>query len=215
MEQKALQAQMNPHFIFNCLNSIQQYIFGKDILTANKYISGLATLIRATLQNSTFPVISLTEEISFLSTYLSLEKLRFKEEMDYTIEIDPDINPQVLGLPPMLIQPFVENSMRHGIRHKENGKGHIFIEIRRENDRLKITIEDDGIGRESAAKFKSSEHIEYQSKGMSLTAERIRNLNTAHGKNITVEVFDLMDANGPSGTLVVIEFCLFYIFTKS
>src|SRR6202012_2944071 len=110
MEHMALQAQMNPHFIFNCLSSIQQYIFSQDTLEANKYLTGFARLIRATLNNSSRPFISLAAEIDYLSTYLSLEKLRFKDKMDYAIEVDPRIDPQQFMIPPMMIQPFVENA---------------------------------------------------------------------------------------------------------
>ncbi len=210
LEHRALQAQMNPHFIFNCLNSIQQNIFVQDIFSANKYISGLAKLIRATLHNSSRPFISLAEEIEFLSTYLSLEKLRFKDKMEYTVVADPGIDRHSLLIPPMILQPYVENSMRHGLRHKTEGTGYIRIDIKQESDRLKITIEDNGIGRERAARYKTAEHIEYQSRGMSLTADRIRIMNTAYGKDIKVEVTDLEDDKGlPAGTRVIIQFLLF------
>ncbi len=121
MEQASLSAQMNPHFIFNCLNSIQQYVFEKDIFAVNKYITGFAKLIRTTLQNSTSTFISLAEEIDYLLTYLELEKLRFKDKMDYSIEIDQGLKKETL-IPAMILQPYIENSIRHGIRHKLNGK---------------------------------------------------------------------------------------------
>ncbi|HXB92970.1 MAG TPA: histidine kinase, partial [Puia sp.] len=207
LEHKALQAQMNPHFIFNCLNSIQQFIFTQDILVANKYIAGLAKLIRATLHHSSLSFISLTAEIDFLDTYLSLEKLRFKDKMSYSIETGPGVDTHSLLIPPMLIQPYVENSMRHGLRHKKTGNGYIRILIVYEKDRLKITIDDNGIGRERAARYKTAEHIEYQSKGMSLTADRIRMMNTTYGKDINIEISDLEDKNGETaGTRVVIIF---------
>ena len=210
LEHQALQAQMNPHFIFNCLNSIQQYIFGKDISTANKYISGLAKLIRSTLYHSTLPFIPLSDEIDFLSNYLSLEKLRFKDKMTFEFVIGPGIDSHSLIIPPMILQPYVENSMRHGLRHKITGGGHIRIEMRRENDRLHISIEDNGIGRKKAASYKTAEHIEYQSRGMSLTADRIRIMNRAYDKDIKVEVMDLEDDGGrPSGTRVEMQFRLF------
>jgi two-component sensor histidine kinase len=210
LEHKALLAQMNPHFIFNCLNSIQQYIFGQDISTANKYISGLAKLIRSTLYHSTLPFIPLAEEIEFLSNYLSLEKLRFKDKMSFEFVIDPGIDSRSLIIPPMILQPYVENSMRHGLRHKIAGKGHIRIEMKKGGDRLFISIEDNGIGREKAASYKTAEHIEYQSRGMSLTADRLRIMNTVYDNDITVEVMDLEDDRGrPAGTRVEIQFRLF------
>jgi ligand-binding sensor domain-containing protein/two-component sensor histidine kinase len=210
MEHMALQSQMNPHFIFNCLNSIQQYIFDQDIFAANKYITGFSKLIRATLHNSSQSFISLSSEISYLSNYLSLEKLRFKDKMDYSIVVAPDIDPETLMIPPMLIQPYVENSMRHGLRHKTKGKGAIWIQIGVSSSRLTIQIEDNGIGREKASSYKTVEHIEYQSKGMSLTAERIGLMNSLYGEGIGVEVVDLKDEAGLAlGTRVTMRFPLF------
>jgi ligand-binding sensor domain-containing protein len=217
LEHTALQAQMNPHFIFNCLNSIQQYIFDQDIFAANKYISGFAKLIRATLQNTSKPFIALPDEISYLSGYLSLEKLRFKEKMDYLIEVDPSINDETYIIPPMLIQPYVENSMRHGLRHKVEGKGYIHITFLRKNNRLAVTVEDNGIGRKHAGSFKTREHIEYQSKGMSLTAARIRIMNAKYRDNILIEVTDLEDpvTGKATGTRVIMEFPLFHILLEN
>jgi ligand-binding sensor domain-containing protein len=211
LEHKALQAQMNPHFIFNCLNSIQQYIFAQDIFAANKYITGFAKLIRATLNNSTRTFIPLSEEIDYLTAYLSLEKLRFKDKMDYFIDVDSMIDRYSVLIPPMLIQPYVENSMRHGLRHKTEGRGYIRIKLTQMNNQLVVIVEDNGIGRERAARYKTGEHIEYQSKGMTLTADRIRMMNAGNEERITVEVIDLKDAEDrAAGTRVIISFPLFH-----
>jgi hypothetical protein len=212
MERMALQAQMNPHFIFNCLNSIQQYIFDQDIFAANKYITGFAKLIRVTLQNSAQTYIPLVDEIAYLSAYLSLEKLRFKDKMDYSIETTLSIRDKEkdILIPPMLIQPYVENSMRHGLRHKTDDRGHILIRFIFLEGRLAVFIEDNGVGREKAARYKTGEHIEYQSKGMSLTADRIRLINSVYGDNIKIDVTDLKNEEGqPAGTRVVIQFSKF------
>jgi ligand-binding sensor domain-containing protein len=215
MEHRALQTQMNPHFIFNCLNSIQHYIFDQDIFAANKYITGFSKLIRATLHNSSQSVISLADEIGYLYAYLSLEKLRFKEKMDYSIEVAPEITPETIMIPPMLLQPYVENSMRHGLRHRTNTKGRIWIRMGLAGSGLIIVIEDNGIGREKAASYKTDEHIEYQSKGMSLTAERIELMNTLYGEGIGVDVLDLKDEAGqPLGTRVTLKFPLFITANK-
>jgi len=216
MEHMALLAQMNPHFIFNCLNSIQQYIFNQDIFAANKYITGFSKLIRETLQNSTRSFITIGDEVSFLSAYLSLEKLRFKDKMDFSITVAPDIDQHTVIIPPMLIQPYAENSMRHGLRHKTTGKGFIRIAIERSARSLTITVEDNGIGRETAARYKTAEHIEYQSRGMTLTAERISMMNTIHDEGIGVNVIDLSDDQGrPAGTRVIVRFPLFDSNIKS
>jgi len=216
-EHMALQAQMNPHFIFNCLNSIQQYIFDQDILAANKYITGFAKLIRATLHHSTKTFISLADEIDYLSAYLSLEKLRFKEKMNYTIDVEPVLRDELenIHIPPMLIQPYVENSMRHGLRHRKRTGGYIRINIIQEGNKLTFVIEDNGIGREQAARYKTREHIEYQSKGMSLTADRVRLINDVNGDSIRVEVIDLVDREGGAeGTRVIVRFPRFDLFLQ-
>ena len=213
VERMALQAQMNPHFIFNCLTSVQQYIVDQDVLSANKYITGLARLIRLTLHNSSLSFIRLTEEIDYLSAYMSLEKLRFKEKMEYSIDVDPWIVQGNYYIPPMLIQPYIENSIRHGLRHKPGGKGYIWLRIRQdETDRrgLVVIVEDNGIGREGAARYRTTEHIEYHSKGMTMTADRIRMINAVYGGDIRVEVTDLADPAGqPVGTRVVMQINVF------
>jgi hypothetical protein len=214
IERMALQAQMNPHFIFNCLTSVQQYIVDQDILSANKYISGLARLIRLTLHNSSLAFIRLTDEIDYLSAYMALEKLRFKEKMEYSIDVDPQILQSSCYIPPMLIQPYVENSIRHGLRHRKGGMGYLWLRIRQDGTEgrrgLTVIVEDNGIGRERSAQYKTTEHIEYQSRGMTMTAERIRMINAAYGGNIRVEVTDLEDAAGqPAGTRVIMQFRMF------
>lgn len=206
-EHMALQAQMNPHFIFNCLNSIQHYIFDQDIFSANKYLAGFSKLIRATLHNSSQPFVPLEDEVRYLSTYLSLEKLRFKDKIDYSIDVADNIDTSAVLIPPMLVQPYVENCMRHGLRHKIEGRGYIRISMCLTDGKLIIVVEDNGIGREKAAAYKTKEHIEYQSKGMSLTAERIGLINAIYDEAIDVEIVDLKDTEGhPQGTRVVMRF---------
>ena len=215
MKHMALQSQMNPHFIFNCLNSIQQFIFDQDIFSANRYITGFSQLIRATLHHSSQSFIPLADEINYLSTYLSLEKVRFKDQMNYSIETEGGIDTAMVMIPPMIVQPYVENSVRHGLRHKQDGKGHIRIQIRSSPDSLIFVVEDNGIGREKAAGYKTIEHIEYQSKGMALTAERIGLMNNLYGEGIGVEITDLKYEDGrPAGTRVLVRFPLFVTTLK-
>jgi len=216
MEHMALQAQMNPHFIFNCLSSIQQYLFNQNPLEANKYLTGFARLIRATLNNSSRPFITLAAEIDYLSTYLSLEKLRFKEKMDYRVQVDPSIDIEQWIIPPMLIQPFVENAMRHGLRHKTDGKGYIYIRFMSVGGDLEVLVEDNGIGRQQAAAYKTREHIEYQSRGMNLTADRIRLINVKYNNRIGIKVTDLTNDSGlGTGTRVVMQFPLFHLTNQN
>jgi ligand-binding sensor domain-containing protein len=214
LERMALQAQMNPHFIFNCLTSVQQYVVDRDIFSANKYIAGLARLIRLTLHNSSLAFITLADEVAYLSAYLALEKLRFKEKMEYAIDVDPQILQNSCYIPPMLIQPYVENSVRHGLRHRKGRMGHIWLRVSQgkepQRPGLTVIVEDNGIGRERSAQYKTAEHIEYQSKGMTMTADRIRIINATYGADIQVEVIDLKDAdNQAAGTRVVMQFKAF------
>jgi LytS/YehU family sensor histidine kinase len=204
MENQALLAQMNPHFIFNCLNSIQQFVFDQDMVQTNEYITGFSRLIRATLHNSSQSLITVENEVEYLSDYLALEKMRFKEKMEYFIEVDPEIDQCNTFLPPMLIQPFVENAMRHGLRNKPGGNGFIRIKMIKSADGLVIVVEDNGIGRKKAMEYKTREHIEYQSKGMALTADRIKVVGAVYGVYIGVKVEDRLAEGGAEGTRVVI-----------
>jgi hypothetical protein len=210
MENTALLAQMNPHFIFNCLNSIQQFVFDKDMMATNEYISSFARLIRATLNHSSRPFISVAEEVEYLTDYLSLEKMRFKNKMDYFVEVETGLDTDDLLLPPMLLQPYVENCVRHGLRHKTNGQGYVHIHFWKLGEKLTVTIRDNGIGRKKALEYKTGEHIEYQSKGMSLTSSRIEMINVLYKSKIEVSIEDMLDGAGrPDGTRIVIEFPVF------
>jgi hypothetical protein len=206
LEQMALKAQMNPHFIFNCLNSIQQYVIEHDVQGANKFISKFSKLIRQTLDNSGKEKISIEEEISFLSSYLSLEKMRFEDKFNYTIDVDASLNTSETYIPPMLLQPFIENSIRHGIRLKDNNEGLIAIKIKEEAHFIVCRLIDNGIGREAAATFKTNQHIQYQSKGMLLTEQRIDMMNVNKTDLIKVEIYDRQSIKGETGTEVILRF---------
>jgi LytS/YehU family sensor histidine kinase len=207
LEHIALQSQMNPHFIFNCLNSIQQFVFDQDMMATNEYITGFARLIRATLNNSSRTLISVSEEVEYLRDYLSLEKMRFKTKMDYQVQVEPGVDIQHSLLPPMLLQPYVENSVRHGLRHKKSGQGFIHIQFRKDKEHLLVIIQDNGIGRKKAMEYKTGEHIEYQSKGMSLTSARIQMLRVLYKTEIDVQIDDLRGEHGQAaGTRIEIRF---------
>ena len=209
LEQMALRSQMNPHFIFNCLNSIQQFVYDKDIQSANRFIGGFATLIRQTLDNSTRTTISVADEAAYLTNYLALEKLRFEDKFDYKIKLDPAIRADEYKIPVMLLQPYIENSIRHGIRYKKDGKGMIGIEFSKGDTALICTIQDNGIGRKKAEELKSKQHIEYQSKGMLLTSERVETLNKSLTEKINIVVEDLVNGNNEAaGTKIIIHFPL-------
>jgi LytS/YehU family sensor histidine kinase len=200
LEMQALKAQINPHFIFNCLNSIKGFIYDRDYLQADKYLDKFAELMRSTIDNSDAALISLKDEMNYLDNYLQLEKLRFDEKFDYTITASPDIDKENVFVPAMLLQPYVENAIRHGIRFLEDKKGVITIRATKENNLLVCEIEDNGIGRNKAAALKSSQHIEYQSRGMSISKRR------ADLYHIKQEIVDKKEVDGNcGGTKIIVK----------
>ncbi|MCY7311473.1 MAG: histidine kinase, partial [Chitinophagaceae bacterium] len=200
LEMQALKAQINPHFVFNCLNSIKGFIYDKNYAQADTYLDRFADLMRSTINNSDAAVISLTEEIKYLDNYLQLEKLRFSEKFDYTIIADAVAEKDNVYVPAMLLQPYVENAIRHGIRFLEDKKGQITISAIIEKEYLVCTIEDNGIGRQKAAQLKSSMHIEYQGRGMTISKRR------AELYNIQQEVIDKRNEKGDAtGTTIIIK----------
>ena len=207
LEQLALRSQMNPHFIFNCLNSIQNFIVHKDFETTNTYLTEFAYLIRQTLENSTKSSITIENEVTYLNRYLAMERMRFDNAFRYTLYVDPSFEREFTYIPAMILQPYIENSIRHGVRYITDGTGLIEIEFRRVNKDLLCIIKDNGIGRKKAGEFRSHLHFEYQSRGMSLTADRIKALNREASEPITITVIDLEDERSqPTGTKVEIRF---------
>lgn len=208
LKNTALKSQMNPHFIFNCLNSIQHSIFAGDTGAANSYISGLARLIRMTLNDSSRSFVSVEDEVDYLGSYLQLEKMRFKEKIGYEIGIDPSIDRSTVLLPPMLIQPYVENALHHGLGPKTEGKGRVTIRIDRNGDRLIVVVEDNGVGRAATEhRVTTADHL---SKGMSLTEGRLEILSRLYERPFSISVVDLKDdRNRPAGTRIIIDLPLF------
>jgi hypothetical protein len=207
LEQASLRAQMNPHFIFNCLNSIQHFVLKNDMEQTNRYITQFGSLIRQTLDNSARINITIADEINYLTSYMELEQMRFVSRFHYTISLDPAVHADYTYIPSMLLQPFVENAIRHGIRHKEGDTGLISIIIRETPHGVIFTIEDNGVGREAAGRYKSQQHIEYQSKGITLAQNRLEILSAGYPERITTEIIDLKDETGnAAGTKVVITF---------
>lgn len=201
LEHRALHAQMNPHFIFNCLTSIQRLITLSDEDGATRYLSKFARLIRSILEQSRHQSVLLSEELKMLELYLEMESLRFKSGLQYTIDVAKDIPTGALELPSMLIQPYVENAVRHGLQHKE-GVGHVRIAFVLENALLRCTVEDNGIGREHAASYKDSSNTNHESLGTKVTAERVDALNRSGYKGLSVRIEDLYENGNASGTRV-------------
>lgn len=197
LEQRALQAMMNPHFVFNVMNSIQHYINTKDTTSANKILTGFAKLIRKNLEICTKSYISLEEELEYLELYLSLEKKRFGHKLKYSIQVDERIDRDETRIPSMLLQPYIENAIWHGIMPKEEG-GTIEIVMDEKEDGMCITIIDNGIGIDNSLKKNKGKHL---SQGMSLTQERINLLNRIEVNQIHIDIAQ----QGNFGTMVTIE----------
>ncbi|GAB4415494.1 MAG: hypothetical protein OHK0039_24120 [Bacteroidia bacterium] len=205
LEHQALYAMMNPHFTFNALQSIQYFIHRQDKLAANKFLTSFAKLVRKNLESTKVDVISLGEELERLHLYLSLEKMRFPEKFDYRIEVDPDIDQSETQLPPMLLQPFVENSIKHGIMSLEqNGLIEILVEAEGE-DYLRIIIRDNGIGIEASKQRKIDRPSDHVSKGMQITRDRLTLFARMTGKQYQVDIRERTQPDGSvQGTEVLI-----------
>jgi ligand-binding sensor domain-containing protein len=202
MEMTALRAQMNPHFIFNCLNSINRYIVKSDQDTASLYLTKFSKLIRLILDNSKSKYVPLDKELHAIKLYIEMEALRFDNKFVYEIRVDPEINQSSVEIPPMLLQPYVENAIWHGLLHKES-EGRILIDIRQKGNFLICDIEDDGVGRQKAMEFKSKSATKDKSLGMKITSDRLAILNSENFENSSVTIHDLVDHEGqPCGTRV-------------
>lgn len=200
---KSLRSQMNPHFIFNALNSVNSFIASNDERTANKYLSDFSQLMRAVLENSDEDFIPLKKEIELLELYTKLEHFRFKDKFDYTILLDETIAVDDYQIPPMLLQPYIENAVWHGLRYKTE-KGHLYINIDKKSDtEITITIADDGIGRERSKDLKTDNQKKQNSTGMGNIKKRVAILNAMYKDKIAVSVEDFQ-ALDDVGTKVVV-----------
>lgn len=205
LEIKALRAQMNPHFIFNCLNSINRYILVNDRMAASGYLTTFAMLIRMVLENSEHSLITLADELEMLKLYLELERLRFKNAFNFSIAFINTLDTSTILVPPLLLQPFTENAIWHGLMHKD-GPGSIDIAFRLEETILYCMITDDGVGRQQAGKMKSKPAENRKSMGMQLTAERLALLGSPDQTDTFFDIEDLFDEQGqPTGTKVLLK----------
>ena len=210
LEQKALRLQMNPHFIFNVLTSIHNLIILNDSDKARYALAKFSKLMRRVLENSREKTISIESEIETLENYVQLERLTSGVDVDLEFEIDPDLVSSEEILPPLLIQPFVENAIWHGLMHKD-GQRMLTITFTEEPNYLTCVIEDNGVGREAArlANSHSGRDRKHSSKGILVSEERLKSTKNANGKPGSIELIDLYDdLNRPSGTRVVIKFSI-------
>ncbi|MDW3650661.1 MAG: histidine kinase [Bacteroidia bacterium] len=201
---KSLRSQMNPHFIFNSLNSINSFIAKQDERSANKYLSSFSRLMRTVLENSQQDFVPLSTEIEVLERYLSLEHFRFMDKFEYEFLVDESVNKDQIDIPPMLIQPYVENAVWHGLRYKEE-KGFLKLKLSQESAHLLIEIEDNGIGRERSQELKTKHQKAQKSTGLKNTEERLKIINELYKKEVKVSIGNLDPSAEDVGTRVEIK----------
>jgi signal transduction histidine kinase len=206
---KALQSQMNPHFIFNCLNSIRLFYLNNDLEKGDDYITKFSRLIRSILNFSRMDDISLKEELDTLSLYMEFERMRFQNKFDFDIKVNSQLDLSSVRVQSLLLQPFVENAIWHGLMPlKSSGKVMITVESHKENS-IVINIEDNGIGREKAKEFSKSSTQKHKSFGLQITKERLELLKHSNNKSASFVIIDLYDKAGePKGTKVQIIYDL-------
>ena len=206
LESKALRAQMNPHFIFNCLNSIKSLIQDEQKDKSVTYLTTFSKLIRTLFNNADKKEITLYDEIETCKLYLQLEAMRFDAKFSYSITVDENLDMKSVLIPALVIQPFIENAIWHGIVPKDT-PGHVSLHVFREGDKIQIVIEDDGIGREASMKHKSASGLTHQSKGVYMTQSRLNLSNRLTEKNAQFTITDKKNNLGEStGTKVILSF---------
>jgi tetratricopeptide (TPR) repeat protein len=201
---KSLRSQMNPHFIFNALNSVNSFISRNDEKSANKYLADFARLMRMVMENSQHDFVTLTGEIQLLQLYLSLEHFRFKEKFEYEFVVDESIDTDKFLLPPMLIQPCIENAIWHGLRYKEQ-KGFLRVAISESKNVIEVLIEDNGIGRKKSTELKTQHQKTTVSTGIRNTEGRINLIRDVFGKKIEMNIQDAFPEAEDKGTRVRIH----------
>jgi LytS/YehU family sensor histidine kinase len=200
---QALRAQMNPHFLFNCLNSINRFILKNETESASDYLTKFSKLIRMVLNNSKQKYITLNEELDCIELYIQLEQLRFKNSFRYKIKCEGDTDADDILVPSLLLQPFVENAIWHGLMYKE-GAGNLDIHVLPKDEILECIITDNGVGRKAASEFENRSAAKYKSMGLQITKERIALLDKEGEQSIEIE--DLYESNGnANGTKVTLR----------
>jgi LytS/YehU family sensor histidine kinase len=200
----AIRSQMNPHFFFNALNTIQSYIFENDRQNASNYLSKFSRLTRMILEMSDKEQMPLSEEIDALRLYLELEKARFDTDFSFSIELTQGVDQEMLRIPPMLLQPYVENAVKHGLLHKKGPK-EVRLQFIRENNLLIVRIDDNGIGRKRSAELNRIRDEHHRSFASEANQKRLELLNKGRSNKLGVEYIDKTDESGNViGTTVII-----------
>jgi LytS/YehU family sensor histidine kinase len=202
---QSLRREMNPHFIFNSLNSVNQFISQNKELEANKYLTNYSNLMRNMMENSNKDFVTISNEIEQLKKYLDLEHLRFQDKFDYKIEVDEALDTEAVFVPNMIIQPHLENAIWHGLRYRDE-KGLLLLQFKLDNGKVAVIIDDNGIGLTKSNELKTQNQKVHQSRGLTNTKERIALLNDLYKKEIS---FQIIEKKSPeTGTIVTIDFPL-------
>lgn len=206
LEQSMLRSQMNPHFLFNSLNSIKLYIINNEQKNAVYYLNKFSKLVRKILEASSLKEIPLAEELETVELYMNIENIRFSNEINFETNVEEVVDPHVVKIPSLILQPFLENALWHGLSSKD-GEKNITLDISRgEHDYINIAITDNGIGRAAAEKIKEGKVLKRKSVGIDITKERLANFSRDYENSFNVEMIDLYDRSGdPSGTKVVLN----------
>lgn len=206
LEQSMLRSQMNPHFLFNSLNSIKLYIINNEKKNAVHYLNKFSKLVRKILEASSVKEIALAEELETVELYMNIENIRFNNEIQFEISIDEGIDTHLVKIPSLILQPFLENALWHGLSSKA-GEKRIDLHVSRTNPRfINISITDNGVGREEAEKLKQSKVLKRKSVGIDITRERLANFSKDYQNSFEVDIVDLYDENGlPSGTQIILH----------
>ncbi|RKF05218.1 tetratricopeptide repeat protein [Tenacibaculum lutimaris] len=206
LEQEALRIQMNPHFVFNALNSIKLYVINNEQKNAVYYLNKFSKLIRSILESSSVKEVTLSEELKTMSLYMSIENIRLSNEVTYIEKVDPNVNIERIKVPPLILQPFLENSIWHGLSSKK-GEKEVILSVNKISDEfIQIDIIDNGIGRDAAMKIRKNKSLNRRSIGIDLTKERLRNFANEYKNNFSLDYSDLIDEKGnTSGTKVTLK----------
>ena len=196
---------MNPHFIFNALNSVNNFISKSDERSANRYLSDFSTLMRSVLENSEEDFIPLEKELQQLELYIKLEHSRFEDKFDYQINIEENVQVAKFQIPPMLLQPYIENAIWHGLRYREE-KGELLVTIKENStDSIIITITDNGIGRKKSAEIKTQNQRKQKSKGMGIIQKRVAILNDMYTDKVDIKISDLQSDGTGTKVLFILK----------
>lgn len=199
---QSLSNRMNPHFIYNSLNSVNLFISRNQEKEANKFLADFSKLMRMVMDNSSRELISLKEEMGVVERYLLLEHNRFGKKFEYTVTVDEEIDLENFWVPPMVIQPYVENAIWHGLRYREDDNGKVTVTIHKENGGVVCAISDNGIGRENSQKLKTKNQLEHKSVGMKNSVERVEILNKIYKKKLEIIITNASEESINPGTLV-------------